>query len=362
MINRLFQRTIPHVFSTTLMTFMLVLPITTVADSQDQPHVPELVLLNWSEYIDPALVKKFEAEFKVKLREVYYENDETRTDMLLETNGREYDLVLVSGLDIHTYKRQGWLEPLNTRALPNLKHLMPRWRSAFPDAEKYAVPYFWGTLGIAYRKDMVDPAPGSWMDLYRPAKSAQGKIAMIETSRDVLGTALKALGHSVNSTDPAAIEAAGRLVREQRPHVKTYEYITLDEKSALLSGDVVMSLAYNGDALMLQDIDPNVEFIVPEEGTGLYVDYLVVLAQAKNKDLAWKFINFLNVPSNAKQLAEYVYFATPNKAAEKKLPAEFLTNPVIYPTHEVLKKSEFNKLLPPRIEKKRNNIFSQSIN
>ena len=175
----------------------------------------------------------------------------------------------------------------------------------------------------------------------------------------LLGMALKALGHSANSTDPAATKAAEQLLLAQKPYVKTYNYVALNENSALVSGDIVAAMIYSGDALMVQEFDENIQYLLPAEGGNIWVDYLAVVESSRNKDLAWAFINFLNQPEHAAQLAEYVYYATPNTAAEKLLPQEFLEDPVIYPSKEALARSEFHTPLPPRAVKKRNLAFAR---
>lgn len=223
------------------------------------------------------------------------------------------------------------------------------------------MPHFWGTVGIAYRADLVDRAPSSWMDLFQPSESLRGRIGMVETSRDVFGMALKALGHSANSIDPAAIREAEQLLLAQKPFVKSYNYIMLDADSALVTGDIAMTMIYSGDALMVQEHSDNIEYVVPREGGNLWVDYLVVMNQSRNKDLARAFINFLNEPEHAAQLAQFVYYATPNKAAEKLLPGEFLDNEVIYPTDTVLAKSEAYEPIPPRVQGKHATVFAHLI-
>jgi len=331
------------------------------ADSSLHPEPRELVLLNWSEYIDPDLVKKFETRFNAKLREIYFESDDLRDDMMLETDGKGYDLALVNGISVELYRKRGWLAPVSEAQIPNLKYIDSRWLDAFPGLEGYTVPYFWGTMGIAYRKDLV-PAPlTSWMDILQPAESLHGRIGMVENSRDALGMALKALGYSANSTDSKQIKAAEQLLLAQKPHVKTYTYIALNEESALVSGDIIATMIYSGDALMVQEHHEEIDYVVPSEGGNIWVDYLVVLENSKNKALARTFLNFLNEPENAAQLAEFVYYATPNKGAEELLPAEFLEDPVIYPSQAVLSKSEFYKPLPPRAMKKRNIAFSRAL-
>lgn len=328
-------------------------------ESPAQTAPRDLVLLNWSEYLDPELVEKFERQFNAKVREVYFESDDLRDDMLLETEAVGYDLVVTNDVAVDVYRRRGWLEPVTEKQVSNLKHIDPRWLDAFPGVRGYAVPYFWGTTGIAYRKDLVDRPITSWMDLYRPAESLRGKIAMVENSRDLIGMALKALGYSANSADDKEIEEAGQLLMAQKLYVADYAALTLDEKSALVTGEIVAAMLYSGDALMVQEFHPDIEYLVPVEGGNIWADYLVVMKNAGNKELAWAFINFLNEPEHAAQLAEYVYYATPNRAAEKLLPEEFLTDPVIYPDEALLEKSERYVDLPSQAMRKRNSVFSR---
>ena len=111
----------------------------------------QLVFLNWSEYIDPELLAEFEAETGVMVKEVYFENDEDRDSVMVRTEGEGYDLAIVDGTTLKLYQQRGWLAPLEPEQIPNLRHIEPRWLTAHEGAEGYAVPYFWGTMGIGYR-------------------------------------------------------------------------------------------------------------------------------------------------------------------------------------------------------------------
>jgi spermidine/putrescine transport system substrate-binding protein len=310
----------------------------------------ELVLLNWSEYMDPELLQKFEQQYGVKVREVLYESDEERDKMMIDSEGKGYDLVLLSGLAIKAYVKRGWLASLNKRNLPNLRHIDPQWRAAHEQAESHAVPYFWGTLGIAYRSDLVSQPVTSWKQFFQPAEEMRGRIAVINDTRDLVGMTLRSLGHSLNTNDENALVAAEVLLQEQQPYVGSYDYIsTLDENSELVTGQIWATMAYNGDALMVREHNEDIQYVVPTEGSALWVDYLAVLESSSKKDLAWSFINFLNEPRNAAQLAEYVWYATPNKAAREFLPAEILEDELIYPDEATLARSEFYEELPPRV-------------
>lgn len=324
---------------------------------------PELVILNWSEYMDPDLVKKFEEKYDARVREIYYESDDYRDNYMLETKGEGIDLIVSGGIAIRRYKQQGWIVPLTEKEVPNLKYTDPQWLANYEDAEGYAIPYFWGTMGIAYRTDLVTTEVKGWKDIYQPDESLRGKIAMMTTSRELIGMALKSLGYSINSSDFKELEEARQLLIKQQPYVRGYDYIGLTEKSELITGDVWMSLMYSGDALMVMDHDgaENIEYVVPEEGGLIWVDVMSVSQASNNKQLAYQFLDFINEPEHAAQLAEFVYYASPNKAAEKLLPADFKADEVIYPPKEVLDKSEVYTRLKPRATRLRNEIFSRIV-
>jgi len=322
----------------------------------------ELVILNWSEYIDPDIIKKFELKYKTRIRQIYFESDDSRDEMLLENNGSGYDLVVSSGRAIRTYRKRGWLEPINKAQVPNLRHINKKWLDAFESSAGYSVPYFWGTLGIAYRKDLVNTEITSWKQLLEPDDSLHQKILMANSVDDVLSVALKSLGFSSNSHNKDEYKLAEELLLRQKKHVNDYTYLALNEDSALVKGNIHVSMAYSGDALMLMEIEPEIKYVVPVEGGGLWVDYFTVMKKSTNKKLAFKFIDFINEPENAAKIAEYVYYATPNTAAEKLLPEDFLTDTTIYPDKKTLEISEFNRPLPAKIKRYKNNIFNNLTN
>lgn len=337
----------------------LLLLIVTEKSAYGTSQQRELVLLNWSEYMDPELITAFEQRHNIKFRETYYESDDLRDEMLIETEGTAADLVIVNGAMVDTYRKRAWLADATVEQIPNLEHIHSKWLQAFDGVEGYAVPYFWGTLGIAYRSDLVTTPPQSWLDLFRPAEELRGQIAMLDSQRDILGMALKALGYSANSNDNQQIKEATEVLLAQRPYVKSYTYMVLDENSSIVTGDVAMAMMFSGDALMLQEYNEDIHYVVPSEGGNLWVDYLVVMKSSNNKDLAYAFIDFLNQPENAARLAEYVYYATPNLAAEKLLSSEFLEDPVIYPDKQTLSRCEAYKPLVPRAVKTRNTSMAR---
>lgn len=329
----------------------LLHPIFSVALANTQAPSSELVFLTWPEYIDPEVVKEFEASHNVKIRFVYYQSDDYRDQLVLDAGGKGYDLAIVDGLKIRTYKRYGWLAPVNLENVPHLQHVDKKWRSHFEDAENYSSPFLWGTAGIAYRSDLVPEPLTTWLQLYQPHDALRGKVVMIDSHREVIGLALKSLGYSLNSHNLSEIKEAEALLHKQASNIQGYSYINITENSSLVTGETYAAFAYNGDALSIMEYEPNIKFVLPDEGGIIWVDYLVVFRDAKNQAMAYKFLNFLQQPEIAARVALYTNFASPNISAQALLPQEFLSNPAIYPDPTALAKSETDEELPIRIAK-----------
>ncbi len=321
----------------------------------------QITLLTWADYIDPAVLKDFEQESGIKVRVVVFEDDVERDKRLVANDGGNYDVVCLNHAVVSTYVASGWLAPATASEIPNLSHLEPRWFERVPASRGYAVPYFWGATGVAYRRDLFGAEMTSWAQIFAPYNAQRGKIAMIGNARDLVGAALKALGYSINSTAMAELAAAEALLLKQRPAVATYTYdLAADRKeSGLYKGTVSAAMAFNGDADLLTEIEPRASFVLPREGGILWLDFLGVLAQSRHKPEAYALLDFLNRPTVAARNALFVHFASPNAAALRHLPPAFLARRTIFPTLEEVDRSEFEAELPPRIQKRINEIVAR---
>lgn len=340
---------------------LLVLSVLTTVVFTQAAQAKELIFLNWANYMDPDILLEFKQRTGITVKQSYFDSDTTRDELLLETEGKGFDLVLINDASMKILAQRGWLETLDEQAIPNLKHINSRWRSQFEESRAFGVPYLWGTVGIVYRKDLVPFSVSSWMDLLRPTPELHGKISMIADSADMIGMALKALGYSLNSVNEEELNEAEALLQAQAPAVKTYRYLSLNQDSALLSGKIIMSMMYNGDTYALQKYNENIAFVLPKEGGNIWTDYLSVLSASPRKEEAKQFINFLNEPEIAARLALFAHYASPNQAAEELLPQAFKNDPIIYPNGEALEKSEAYLRLPARVLKNRAAIFSRIV-
>jgi spermidine/putrescine transport system substrate-binding protein len=318
-----------------------------------------LHILTWSDYLDPELVAGFEQTYQAKLKFTYFETDEHRDQILTQQGIEGFDLALIDAIRLPLYLKRGWISSIDAQLVPNLKHLDARCLADFTAAKEYAVPYFWGTQGIVYRGDLVEQPIQGWMQLFKPQEQLRGKIVMIDDSREVMGMAAIALGKSMASEDIRDWEAAAQLVYEQKPYVFSYGYIAIDEHSGLVSGEVLAAQIFNGEALSLQQHNKDIVYVHPVEGSSYWVDYWVLLKNAPHRELAHRFLNYLNEPANAATNAQSVYFATCNKAAEQLLPQDILQDPIIYPPPEVMERLQPYQLLSPEITRKVNMLYSQ---
>lgn len=340
------------------LTYVLLLTVPVnlvIADSSESKR--ELIILNWPDFVDPDIVQKFEKLNDVTVKSIIFESDDYRDNYMHQIRGKGVDLVMVNGAKVKSYIRQNWVAPITIKEVPNLKHIDSKWMNLYESTEGYILPYFWGTSGIAYRKDLVKREITSWMDIFQPDEELRGKIVMIGSHRDLVGAALKAKGYSLNSITYKELREAKELLLKQKPYVSSYQYIDINESSTMVKGDTHMSFGYSGDILALKDYEDNVDYVLPKEGGNLWVDYWMVAQASNNKDMAYRFLNFINQPSHAAQLAKWSYYPTPNKAAKKLLPADFLSNKLIYPPEDILNKCEVFKPLPPRVKRYTKEIY-----
>lgn len=323
--------------------FALILAAITLssfADSQvTETRKKELVILTWEDYIEPEVVSAFEKKHNATVRFVYFEEDDERDELMANSLGQGFDIVCIDDVLLEIYEKQGWITNIDATKIPNLKYIDYPWNDAYQTSKEYSVPYFWGTVGIAYLKSKMDK-PTSWMDIFQPKESLSGKILVQDTAQVIFGLALKAYNYSINSSDENEIKKAEDLLWAQKPHVAEYSPLILDENSQLNTGKIYAAMAYNGDALMLMEENKDIDFVIPNEGTSIWVDFFSVTRSSKHPELAHAFLNFINEPKIAAKNAEYVSYASPNIEARKILGKEYLNNPHIFPSDDVIKRSE----------------------
>lgn len=316
-----------------LVAFMMVLTLSGCSEKGK-----ELYVYNWGEYMDESLREAFEAETGIK---VIYEEYATNEDMYvkLKNGGTNYDIAIPSDYMIEKLIREDMLEKVDLTKLSNYGNIGDAYKNlAYDPDNQYSVPYFWGTVGILYNKTMVSDPVDSWSILFDD--KYKGQVLMLDSQRDTLMVALKMLGYSMNTRDVAELEAARDLLIDQKKRGMVMAYVVDNGKDIMVSGGAAFMQTWNGEALVLRDENPDLDFALPKEGTNLWYDAMVIPKGAENYEEALAFIDFMLRPENAVINTEYVGYSTPNVAGFELLPEELKNDPVAYPAAELLLNSE----------------------
>ena len=304
----------------------------------------QVIVYNWGEYIDPEIIDLFEEETGI---DVIYEEFETNEIMYpkIQSGAIAYDVVCPSDYMIQRMIENDLLAEINYDHIPNLKYIGDNYMKMsrqFDPENKYSVPYLWGTVGILYNKKMVDEPVDSWGILWD--KKYEDSILMQDSVRDAFAVALKYLGYTLNSTDLDELEAAKNLLIEQKPLVQAYVIDQVRDK--MIGGEAALGVIYSGEALYCQQENPDLDYVIPKEGTNIWIDSWVIPKNAKNVENAEAFINFLCRPDIAKMNFDYITYSIPNTAGRDLIEDESLRNsPIAFPDDSKLENCETFRFL-----------------
>jgi spermidine/putrescine transport system substrate-binding protein len=307
----------------------------------------ELNVFNWGDYIDDSVLQEFEKKYNIRIN---YDTFTTNEDMYvkLKKGGGHYDVVFPSDYMVKRMINEKMLEKLDFKNIPNYRHIGNVYRHLeYDPLNYYSVPYMWGTVGIVYNKKLVSPAPDSWRVLWDKKYAKQ--ILMLDSERDSIGIVLKMLGYSLNTKDPKAMEAAKKALMEQKPLVLAY---VVDEgKDKMIAEEAALAVVWSGDGVICMQKNKDLVYIIPKEGTNLWVDAIVIPKGTPQKKEAELFINFLCETNIAFRNADYIGYATPHSEAFKLLPKELTSNRAAYPRPADLTRSEVFTDLGSMLEK-----------
>ncbi len=279
---------------------------------------PVVNVCSWGEYIDEDLIDEFEEQTGIRVNYQTTDSNETLYS-LLKSGGADYDVVVPSDYMISQLIEEGMLEELDYSKIPNFEKIGERFRNLPYDPEnRYTVPYTWGTVGMIYNSSMVDEELTSWSALYDDRYA--GQVLLIGNSRDAFGMALKYLGYSLNTTDPAEITEAYELIADAASR-GVFQGKVMDEIfQTMEGGNAAIAFYYAGDYLTMLENNEDLKFVVPEEGSNWFVDAMCVLKDAPHYDEAMEWINFIaSTESNLRNM-DYIWYASPNEEALEMYP------------------------------------------
>jgi len=302
----------------------------------------EIVVYNWSEYIDPEIYTMFEEETGIKVVEDNFSSNE-ELYAKLKGGATGYALIVPSDYYVAIMKQEGMLAELDHAHIPNISNLASRFTEVpYDTGNQYCVPYQWGTTGIGYLDGQVDE-PTSWAVFFDPDPDspAYGRMTMLDDPRETFSAALIYLGYDINTTDEAQLQEAADLLIQAKPALAGYDSDTYEDLVA--SEENLMAHGWNGDFLVAQEDNENVAYTIPQEGGVIWVDNMCIPATVtpEEKLSAEMLMDFILRPDIGAMLSNYTYYASPNQAAEGELDQEFLDDPAVYPPQEVLDKLQY---------------------
>jgi spermidine/putrescine transport system substrate-binding protein len=300
-------------------------------------EAPKVNFYNWDTYIGETTLADFKKASGIEVKmDLFADNDELFAK--LKEGNPGYDLIVPTNDYVERMIKANMLAPIDHSKIPNIKNIDPVFRDAqFDPNRKYSLPYMWGTIGIGYRKSKVKSVPDSWKWLYDSDKYS-GRVAMLADGGTVIQMGLKYLGEPLNATDPKLIKKVEQMLIKQKPHIKVFAED--NGQDLLASGEVDLTMEWNGDILQVMAEDDDIGYAVPKEGGLLWQDCLCIPKGGPHPENTHKFINFLLDADAGAAIADFIQYATPNAAAKLKLSPEYQNNPAIFPPPEVTKISE----------------------
>lgn len=310
----------------------------------DETMPEEITVFNWADYLAPSVRKGFEQEYGIAVRETYFDNNETMLAKL-RAGATGYDVIVPSSYMASILIKSGLVEPLDFDYLPNMQYALETFVDPVydpgTDGLRYTVPYMWGTTGYAVRTDKLADPITRWADLWDPRY--EGQISMMADERECLAAALKLLGHSLNSTDPEEIAAAGEKLVEQKPLVT--KYVVTNSYRQIVEGSAPITHCWNGEVALAygalgEGSEEIMRYVLPEEGFTVWSDTLVMPVGAPTRYGAHLFMDYLLRPEVAAENALWIGYLPSSQSALDTVSAE---NPVaeqIVPTEADLERGE----------------------
>jgi spermidine/putrescine transport system substrate-binding protein len=299
----------------------------------------KLNLYNYDTYIGETTLADFNGATGIETKlDLFADMDELFAK--LKGGNPGYDAIVVANDYLERMIKASMVTPLDQSKIPNMSNIDPEFANpAFDPGRKFSIPYMWGTIGIGYRKSAVgEEKMDTWKVLLDSDKFA-GKISLLGDAQNVLGCALKYLGFSFNSASPDEFKKAEELLIAHKKNIKVFA--PDNGQDLLASGEVVACMEWNGDIAQVMAEDDDLNYLVPQEGTNIWQDTWAIPAGGKHPENAHAFLNFILDAENGKKVATTVQYATPNMAAKKLMPEDYVNNPAIFPPKDVLAKCEY---------------------
>ncbi|MEM1399133.1 MAG: spermidine/putrescine ABC transporter substrate-binding protein [Pseudomonadota bacterium] len=330
-------------------------PVLSAMATRKASAAGQVNVYNWDTYIGETTLQDFSSASGIEVRYDLFADNAELFARLREGNPG-YDVIVPTNDFTERMILAEMLQKVDKSKIPNFSNLDAAFQdAAFDPGREYSIPYFWGTIGLGYRLSAVDPAPNSWGVIFDKSDAYSGRTSWLAEPSTLIQMALKYLGYSINTTDMDQLKEAEAVLAASKGNVKS---IAGDNgQDLLLAGDVDICMEWNGDILQVMEEDDDLSYVVPDEGGLIWQDTFAIPSDAPNVGEAHEFINYILEPEVHAEIADFIYYALPNAAAKELMSPEYLDNPAIFPTDEILAKSESAKYLGEDI----NSFYSEAL-
>ena len=296
----------------------------------------EMNIICWSEYIPDDVVQDFEKETGITVNETLYNSEDEMLAKVQSSAKDTYDLIMDGSQYYKPLLEAGIIEELDKSKLSNYKNLNEEYLATPEDPDaKYGVPYLGADLVICYNSDVIKDDIKGYNDLLNTAY--KDSIVTIEDPRAVVGAALMAKGYDINDTSDEGLAAAAVDLAALKPNIHAFNGDS--PKTLMINGECSIGLIYGAEAALAMDANPAIKGVYPEEGIYFGFDRLSIAKEGKNKDNAYKFLNYLLDAKVSAQISKEFPYLNPNKAALEYLDKDFLENPIKNMPDDVIKKA-----------------------
>lgn len=316
----------------------------------------EITIYTWEDYFSNQVLKNFTAKTGIDVKLEYFDSDQIRDETIATMNNDRFDLVIFDNVAAQIFGKNNRLSSISTSDVPNLKYLDRQWQES---CGNFGIPYFYGTIGLVYDTTKYAKVPDSWKNLLQPSREHSGHVVMVEDMTDTLAPALLYLGYNINTEKNSELKEAYALLQKQVQHVLNYKFVLTNLKIADKNKVIHIALAYSGDQYTLNETSgtENWRYVIPKEGTAVWMDCLTIPTNSRRKKEALQFLNYIADPRVNALNTEDVYSMTPFSEARQYMSEEAASDPELFPEEATLRNLQKYRILSDQNIRLRRRIF-----
>lgn len=307
--------------------------------TSDNSERERLNVYTWSQYVDRELLQDFSDRTSIKVTTSVYDANEVMLAKLRAGGGGNYSIIYPSDYMVQKMINLGLLIQLNREKLIGLDNLFPKFQNPIYDPDnRYSIPFSWGTTGLIYNSEILDPPPEDWEYIWENKDKLKKRMTLLNDVREVMGAVLRMLGYSYNSKNENEIKQAYEKLKNLKPSIAAFD--TDAWRNQILAGDLFLAMCYSSDAVKITQENPKLKYITPKSGSSLWTDTIAIPKTSPNVDGAYSWINFMLQPQVAAQMSKRLAIATPNLEGYKRLPEKLQNNTSLFPSESIVDKCE----------------------